>query len=130
MKNTNGKPPEEVKAAISHLVEAAGAEGEPDSYAGKRLSTRFADGMRLEVSLDPKSPKGSWAVFMHNVSDGGFAFWSKQKLPARTPLYVREFSDDESAAWVGATVQHCSTGIRGFLVGAAFDRPATVNAAR
>jgi len=108
---------------ISRLVEAAGQQGEADGYAGKRQFTRFAEGMRLDVTLNPAQPSGAWGVYMHNVSDGGFAFWSKKEVPGRTTLFVREYTDDNSEGWLKARVTHCTVGIRGFLVGAAFEQP-------
>ena len=108
---------------IARLVATAGQAGEADMYAGKRHFTRFAEGMRLEVTLNPTQPSGSWGVYMHNVSDGGFAFWSKKEVPARTTLFVREYTDDSSQGWMKAKVTHCTVGIRGFLVGAAFNSP-------
>jgi hypothetical protein len=108
---------------IARLVATAGEQGEADSYAGKRQFTRFTEGMRLDVTLNPTEPTGSWGVYMHNVSDGGFAFWSKKEVLARTTLFVREYTDDNSQGWLPAKVTHCTVGIRGFLVGAAFEQP-------
>jgi len=104
-------------------VESARQQGEADGYAGKRQSTRFAEGMRLEVTLNPAQRSGAWGVYMHNVSDGGFAFWSRKEVPDRTTLFVREHTDDNSQGWLKARVTHCTVGIRGFLVGAAFEHP-------
>ena len=106
---------------IDRWVEIAGQQGEADMYAGKRHWTRFAEGMRLDVTLNPAQPTASWGVYMHNVSDGGFAFWSKKEVPARTSLFVREYTDDNSQGWVKAKVTHCTVGIRGYLIGAAFE---------
>jgi hypothetical protein len=112
---------------IARMVAAAGEVGEPDPYAGKRQSTRFREGMRLEIALDPLRLNRSQAVFMHNISDGGFAFWSRQKMAPRTTLYVREFSDDDDLPWLPAHVTHCTVGIRGFLVGASFNHATPIS---
>ncbi len=108
---------------IARWVELAGNQGEADKYAGKRHWTRFAEGMRLDVMLNPAQAGGSWGVYMHNVSDGGFAFWSKKAVPRGSSLFVREYTEDDSQGWVKAKVTHCTVGIRGYLVGAAFEVP-------
>ena len=124
MQASRGNVPIAGEGQIARLVETAGQSGEADQYAGKRHFTRFAEGMRLEVTLNPAQPSGAWGVYMHNVSDGGFAFWSKKEVPARTTMYVREYAEDNSQGWLKARVTHCTVGIRGFLVGAAFEQPA------
>ncbi len=103
------------------MVETAGVCGEIDWYAGKREFLRITDGRQLEVCMDRKNPQAAWAVSMHNVSDAGFAFWSKRRPPNRAVIYVREFSSDGKRPWVLARVTHCTSGIRGFLVGASFE---------
>ena len=108
------------KREIRRLVSAAVAQGAPDTYAGKRASERIAAGMRLDVTTDPAVPHCAWPVVMHNISDGGFAFWSKIQLRNRTEIWVREFSADNDAPWIPAQVTHCTVGIKGYLIGAAF----------
>ena len=102
---------------VAQLVESA-ADGEVDSYAGKRHNARITEGVQLEVTEDLRGKPV--AVSMHNVSDTGCAFWIKRKLDVHSLLYVRQFTQDNSAAWMPARVTHCTQGIRGFLVGAAF----------
>lgn len=110
--------------AVRRLVSNAESSGEHDSYAGKRNSIRFAEGMQLEVTDDPSKQSVPMAVTMHNASDGGCAFWLKRKLELRSKIYVREFSADNSLPWLPAHVTHCTQGIRGFIVGVAFgERP-------
>jgi len=108
---------------IRRLVTTAGEDGEPDEYTGKRNSTRFAVGMQLDVTTDPAVPSCSWPVIMHNISDQGFAFWSKRQLRNGGDIWVREFSADNSAPWIPAKVTHCTVGIKGYLVGAEFTAP-------
>ena len=103
------------------LVTSAQEQGEPDRYTGKRHWMRFSAGMRLEITTDPAKPTASVHVTMQNVSDGGFAFWSKRDLPLYTPLFVREFSTDGDREWVAAKVRHCTVGIRGYLIGGEFE---------
>jgi hypothetical protein len=77
--------------------------------------------MRLEVTLDPNKPEEITAVVMHNVSDGGFAFWFRRSLPGRTIIYVRESDGETFGEWLPTLVRHCTRGLLGFLVGAQFD---------
>lgn len=125
MANQHDSPPVNDQREINRLVVTAGEDGAPDEYAGKRDSTRFAVGMRLDVSTDPDVPSCTWPAIMHNISEGGFAFWSKRQLRQDGSVYVREFSADNSAPWLPACVTHCTVGIKGYLIGAAFDPPPT-----
>ena len=106
------------KNEIARLVADAKEFGEADAYDGKRDDMRVTDGLQLEVRTNPIGP--SAAVAMQNVSDGGFAFWSKTKMFQRDMLFVRQFSEDNACPWLPAQVTHCTVGIRGFLIGAAF----------
>lgn len=106
------------KNEIARLVAAAKELGEADAYDGKREQVRVTDGLQLEVRTNLAGP--SAAVSMQNVSDGGFAFWSKTKMFQRDTLFVRQFSEDNACPWLPAQVTHCTVGIRGFLIGAAF----------
>lgn len=104
------------------LVDAASRDGAADDYGGKRLDTRFAAGMLLDLSTDPEDPSASWSGQMHNISDGGISFWSKRQLACRSNVYIREFAHEGSNTWFLTRVAHCTFGIRGYLIGARFDR--------
>jgi len=105
---------------IQRLVESAGQGGHADEFTGQRAATRFAVGMQLDVSTDVNAPDCTLPVTMHNVSDGGFAFWSKRQFRTGAEIFVREFSPDNAMPWVRAEVTHCTTGIKGYLIGAQF----------
>lgn len=105
---------------IKRLVNNAGEDGLPDKYTGKRSATRFAVGMQLDVTTDHTVSSLTWPVTMHNISESGFAFWSRQQLRNGREIYVREFSSDNSSPWLPALVTHCTRGIKGYLVGAEF----------
>lgn len=120
MGDAYGDPLETAGSEIQRLVESAGEDGHPDQFIGQRGSTRFAAGMQLDVSTDPAVPNCTWPVITHNVSDSGFAFWSKRQFRMGCEIVVREFSSDNSLPWVRAAVTHCTTGIKGYLVGAQF----------
>ncbi len=108
------------EGAIQRMVSAAAATGKQDHYSGKRHANRFIEGIPLEVTGDPSKASSVMAVTMQNVSNGGCAFWCRRKLEVRSPLYVREFSEDNSCPWLPAQVVHCTQGIRGYLIGVAF----------
>ena len=112
--------PKADQAEIKRWVETAEQNGEFDNYAGKRNAKRFVEGMPLQVSMNPAQPSGSFNGNMHNVSETGFAFWSKKEAPPRTIIYVRDASVEGDGGWLQAWVTHCTRGIRGFLIGAAF----------
>ena len=118
MQGTSGRPA--AVPEVERLVESAGASGETDGYAGKRASLRIKDGRQLEATTNTNNPGAAWPVAMHNVSDSGFAFWSKRR-PPRGVIYIREFSAVEQRPWVQARVTHITRGLRGFLVGACFE---------
>lgn len=109
-----------VPGEIARLVAFAGQEGEADHYTGKRETTRYADGLQLEVTTNPQCPSDSWAVSMQDISTGGVSFWSKRKIDQRTDVWVREFTANNDGLWIPARVTHCTIGIRGHLIGAAF----------
>jgi len=109
---------------IGRLIEAVRSGGDADAYAGKRHATRFAEGIVLELTTDPARPDRTQTVYMHNMSEGGFAFWSRHRIEMRTSIHVRELAEQPGARpWLPAQVTHCTVGIRGFLIGARFDDP-------
>lgn len=109
-----------VPGEIARLVAFAGQEGEADHYTGKRETTRYADGLQLEVTTNLQGRSDSWAVSMQDISTGGVSFWSKRKIDQRTDVWVREFTANNDGLWIPARVTHCTIGIRGHLIGAAF----------
>jgi len=109
---------------VARLLGVANREGIADYYLGKRGDTRFAVSIALEVTTDPDRAASAFPASLHNISDGGFAFWSRHKVPIMTQILVREFSGDDPRPWVPACIEHCTTGIRGYLVGARIDRGA------
>jgi hypothetical protein len=119
MKSTTSNKP--AQGAIRKLVSTASQSGQADRYAGKRRCPRFADGVLLEITADPKQAAEWKTVYMHNVSAGGCAFWSKRPLTIRTAVWVREVTGGEPQPWLPGEISHCTVGIRGFLVGVAFE---------
>jgi hypothetical protein len=57
---------------------------------------------------------------MHDISHNGVGFWSKEALRQETEAYVREFSEAKPKPWLAVRVKHCTPGLRGYLIGAAF----------
>ena len=58
---------------------------------------------------------------MHDVSEGGFSFWSRRKLESNTAIFLREFSADNPYPWLPAHVRHTTQTVQGYLIGATFD---------
>ena len=110
-----------VEGMPSRLLERALEIGEPDSYAGKRAWTRYRLGMRVEATTDPTRPSASWHVSIHDVSGGGIAFWSKEKRPIASAVWVRDYIEKDRPKWLKGRVAHCTVGLRGHLIGVAFD---------
>lgn len=108
------------KSEIRRLIRAAADAGTPDRYKGKRHCSRFANALMLEASQSPANPREIYGVTMHDISEGGIAFWSRRVFPIRTPIYVREYTPGKPGVWLAAQVTHCTLGIRGYLVGVRF----------
>lgn len=106
---------------LTRFLLAGRKQGEPDQYHGKRLWTRWTTSTPLEVTSDPSEAATPWPATMQNVSGAGIAFWSKRGLEAGDVIYVRELAPEEPRAWLSAHVIHCTSGHRGFLIGAAFE---------
>ena len=111
-------------AEVRRLIAAARRRGTSDDYTGKRDGARFAVKMPLEASTSPADSSAAWAVQLHNISESGFSFWSKQQVAPRSSIYIREFSANRTHPWVPGKVTHCTVGIRGCLVGCRIDREA------
>lgn len=110
--------------AIRRLVDIARFRGTPDEEAGRRRWTRYRLGTPLEVAIDPSQLQEAWHVITHHVSGGGIGFWSRQDLMPGQRLFVREYKADAPTTWLGAEVRYSVVGIRGYLVGIAFEHPA------
>ena len=109
---------------VKRLMRIAEESGMPDSYSGKRASQRVKTSLRLELTTDLSQTGDLRTISMHDLSESGLAFWSKQRFQRSTTVYLREFSDDQPWPWLKAQVTHCTNGIRGFLIGAEFELPA------
>ena len=116
-------PPGDDSNELVRLVSSAQESGQSDQYAGKRTSLRFKAGMQLDVTSDPDDPSAIHSALMHNVSTGGIAFWSRHQWRRGERVNVRQYCSDHSARWLAARICHCTTGIRGYLIGARFESP-------
>ncbi len=114
------------KAEVVRLLHLASECGEPDRHVIKRRSRRVSSVIRLEVTKDSQEPSASFSAILHNISCRGLAFWSKDRLVTGDVVFLREFDAEEPRPWLVAGVRHCTVGIRGFLIGAAFETPADV----
>jgi signal transduction histidine kinase/CheY-like chemotaxis protein len=106
---------------VARLVGKAREVGQADAFLGKRRWVRYQLGLRLEVTTGGSAPSDTWPAVMHNVSGGGFGFWSKRKLEKGDCIFIREWLETKSGEWLPAWVTHCTTGIQGHLVGARFE---------
>lgn len=121
--NIEQSPVQETDRAVRHLVEVGQTARESDVYSGKRGWTRHTLHMRMDVTTDPTDPDASQAAIAHNVSGGGMGLWLKRKLQPHDDIYIREYVADGCGPWIPATVVHCTLGMQGYLVGAAFKEP-------
>jgi len=121
MSNQDDQSPAADPDEIRRLIDSAGADVECSADSGRRNRARFRAGMQLDVTTNADDDTRTWPVTMHDISDRGFAFWSKRLLRKDTCIFVREFSADNSSPWLAARVTHCTVGIRGYLIGAEFN---------
>ncbi len=117
-------PPVPDAVGIKRLTTVARRRGEADAYLGKRAWLRYTIGMRLEIARTEAGKARPVPVVTHDISGGGIGFWSKRPIPRDGVLFVRAWSEDGSEPWLAAKVVHCTIGIRGYLIGAAFLKPA------
>ncbi len=92
-----------------------------DSYAGKRRHTRYSTNLRLEVTEQNPGTSPVVTATAHNFSKDGISFRSKRQFRPGTILCLREWASDQSGVWLTAEVQHCTQGLTGFLIGAAWE---------
>lgn len=104
---------------VKELLAAVRRGGRQDRYAGKRKSSRFSDGSLLDMTTDPNDPSALHTVYLHNLSESGFAFWARMRLEPHAAVFIR-CSDEGDQAWIPGRVTHCTHGLRGFLVGGQF----------
>jgi hypothetical protein len=109
---------------IARILTDAAGKGAGDFYGGKRSHRRFFASGPFEMDANTAEGPMVFPVTLHDISASGLACWCKHRLAEKTPLRLREFSCDDSGVWLSAKVTHCTLGIRGFLVGAAFEHPA------
>ena len=121
MANTQQKAEATGVQEVARLVGKAREVGQADAFLGKRRWMRYQIGLRLEVTTGGSAPADTWPAVMHNISGGGFGFWSKRKLEKGDCIFIREWLETRSGEWLPAWVTHCTTGIQGHLVGARFE---------
>lgn len=114
----------EVARTAPAILQFARKEGHKDVFAGKRAYARYHIGVSTELTTDPTNPDASWPVVTHNVSGAGVGLWSTERLAAGTEVHVRDITEESRPTWLAGHVQHCSMGIRGYLLGICYDVPA------
>lgn len=109
------------KDEIQRLVALATPVCRPDKYAGKRKKSRLKGALWMEMRLD-LAVESATQVSTHDLSIGGVAFWSRtKKLEVGEVFYLRDCSDGQLHPWLKVRVTHCINGLKGFLVGGAFE---------
>lgn len=108
-------------AEISRLLDEARPGGEGDASLGKRSWSRHTLDREIEVSLDLNPPFQPWSANLYNISGGGIAFWSKKNIEPDTAIVFRVARESRDEGWISGVVKHCTMGVRGYLVGLAFD---------
>ena len=108
---------------LSRLLKDARVDGKPDARLGKRAWLRYRWGIRLEVAVGPIDSNAHLQVAMHDISEGGCGFWSREKIPLETEVSIREWSPDGPGRWLPAVVTHCSVGFSGHRIGVQFRNP-------
>ncbi len=106
---------------ITRLVDDARRQGQPDVFQGNRQWFRYYLPTPLEIAASPDQPSTIRTAVMHNVSEGGIGFWSKDPFAPESTIYVRGWSATKATEWLMARVRHSSLGINGYLIGAAFE---------
>lgn len=117
----------ESNAGVPAILQYAHDEGTKDVFAGKRAYGRYNIGVSTELTTNPAEASASWSVVTHNVSGGGVGVWSRQRLAPGTPVHVRDTSNAHGADWLPGSVEHCSVGLRGYLLGISFDFPVSAD---
>jgi signal transduction histidine kinase/DNA-binding response OmpR family regulator len=111
---------------IDNLVDLATRAGQPDAYEGKRAQVRYRIKMPIEVrTLEPNAE--CYAGELHDVSSGGIGLWTERAWVPGTEIMLREWQPHGHANWVPATIMHCTRGLTGYLIGAAFPERQSVS---
>ncbi|MBI3834131.1 MAG: PilZ domain-containing protein [Planctomycetes bacterium] len=108
------------KDEIQRLVVMASKLGKADCYSAKRKTLRIKGTLWIDLSLDPSGEQSIVQIATENISEGGIAFCLKREMRLGQVLYVRDHTDEETHLWLKAVVNHCTRGLRGFLIGCAF----------
>lgn len=111
------------KDEIRRLVDLAKRTGHPDRYAAKRKSPRIKGALWMQLSFDPAAEQDTLPVTAYDISARGVSFWLRKKLEVGATLFVRDGSDEQPHPWLKARVTHCTSGLKGFLTGCAFEAP-------
>ncbi|NOX57769.1 MAG: PilZ domain-containing protein, partial [Planctomycetes bacterium] len=102
----------------SKLLSMAQEQGNTIDLSCRRKKSRFAMGMRVELSTDPDDGSESIPALLHDVSGGGVGVWCRRQFAQGTALSIL---DDGDSNWISGTVRHTSAGTDGYLIGVEFD---------
>lgn len=107
-------------AEVRRLMAVAAEIGQADRYGAKRKTPRIRAALWLDFTLDPAVEADTEQIQSQNISETGIGFWLRKRLQLGQVVYVRDHSDERAHLWLKARVHHCTTGLRGFLVGCEF----------
>lgn len=121
--NHESSQPQKEQREIRRLIAHAAEQQHQDCYEGKREERRFHASIRLEVMMEWADGVELVNGTLHDISAGGISFRTRQVVQVRPSVFVREFTPEGNAVWIGTNLTHCTRGLNGFLVGAQFHHP-------
>ncbi len=116
---------EEQQAEIIRLLRLATDESIGDFYGGKRRHLRYRLFRPFDAEQVDAAEPETLAAHLQDISTSGVSFWCKNEIEESATVRIREYDSDreDGGVWISARVTHSTPGIRGHLVGAAFDHP-------
>lgn len=123
MHDSDTASPDAQQAEILRLLQAAAEGSSGDFYGGKRRHMRFRLSRPFDAEEVDSAAAETLAAHMQDISCSGISFWCKSSLDVGTRIRIREYDNSEQSVWFHACVSHNTPGIRGYLIGAAFEHP-------
>lgn len=110
------------RQAVAAWLAGAAAQGQPDSYYGKRKALRYIWPAALEVRLEPPAqPQRPIYVTGQDLSPDGIGLFGRHKLQVGARIWLRYADDGDAGPWVPAVVAHSTLSVGGYRVGVRFD---------
>lgn len=103
---------------IARLLIVVAGQNAGDVYLGKRGRRRYRLHTPFDAMLDLSDPSSVFPVMLHNLCESGIGFLARRQFSRGENLYIREFTDDGTSAWLRIQVTHCTQCVSGFIIGA------------